>query len=161
MTIGLRSRSAGFTLLELMIVVVVIAILAAIALPSYTKYVQRTRRSDGQSALLNAQQAEEKFFYRCNRYGSIQEIYGSTAPTCTAATSAGTAQDSPQHYYSISISSIDAAGTANASYALLATAQGVQANDPCGNLSLDSKNVRGASGDASMNTDGDPMRCWH
>ena len=71
-----RESQSGFTLLELMIVVVIIAILAAIALPAYTKYVQRTRRSDGQSALFNAQQAEEKFFYRCNRYGSMQEIYG-------------------------------------------------------------------------------------
>lgn len=161
MAIGVRSRSAGFTLLELMIVVVVIAILAAIALPAYSKYVQRTRRSDGQSALLNAQQAEEKFFYRCNRYGSMDEIYAGTAPTCSSATSAGTARNSPQNYYSIGITSIDAAGTSNATYALQATAQSLQATDPCGNLTLDSKGTKGASGDPSMSTDGDVKRCWH
>lgn len=161
MSIGVRSRSTGFTLLELMIVVVIIAVLAAIALPAYNKYVQRTRRSDGQSALMNVQQAEEKFFYRCNRYGSMDEIYATAAPTCSNATAPGAARLSPQRYYSISITAIDAAGTANATYTLQATPQGVQANDPCGNLTLDNKNNKGASGDPSMNTDGDVKRCWH
>ena len=35
---------AGFTLIELMIVVAIIAILAAIAYPSYTSYITRTHR---------------------------------------------------------------------------------------------------------------------
>jgi type IV pilus assembly protein PilE len=150
----------GFTLLELMIVVVIIAILAAIALPSYTKYVQRTRRSDGQSALLNAQQAEEKFFFRCNRYGSMQEIYGNAAPTCTAAAAVGTPVDSPQKFYAISLNSI-AAATATPAYQLWATPQGIQANDPCGILKVDNLGTKDTSGDPSFATDGDNLRCWH
>lgn len=148
----------GFTLLELMIVVVVIAILAAIALPSYTKYVQRTRRSDGQSALFNAQQAEEKFFYRCNRYGSMQEIYGSAGFDCTTAPATGTAIDSPQKYYSVALTSI-AAATAPPKFALQATPQGVQANDPCGPLTLDNTGAKGAPSDAAF-ASGDSDRCW-
>ncbi len=93
--IGASTRH-GFTLLELMIVVVVIAILAAIAFPSYLKYVQRTRRSDAQSALLNAAQAEEKYYYRCNTTGSLAQIYGAAAPTCTTANDSIA---SPQGYY--------------------------------------------------------------
>jgi type IV pilus assembly protein PilE len=155
-----HANQRGFTLLELMIVVVIIAILAAIALPSYTKYVQRTRRSDGQSALLNAQQAEEKFFFRCNRYGSMQEIYGNGALTCTAAAAVGTPVDSPQKYYAISLASV-AAATDPPAYQLLATPQGIQANDPCGVLKVNYLGTRDAVGDPSFATDGDSLHCWH
>lgn len=39
-------QQAGFTLIELMIVVAIIGILAAIAYPSYQSYVERTNRAD-------------------------------------------------------------------------------------------------------------------
>ena len=154
-----RDSQRGFTLLELMIVVVIIAILAAIALPAYTKYVQRTRRSDGQSALFNAQQAEEKFFYRCNRYGSMQEIYGTGTPACGSPLATGTPINSPQSFYSVAISGFPPAPQLG--YTLEATPQNAQANDPCGILQLDNAGSKDALGDASFSTDGDVNRCWH
>ena len=46
-----RARSAGFTLIELMIVVAIIGILAAVALPAYQKYAAKAKVSEAILAL--------------------------------------------------------------------------------------------------------------
>ncbi len=63
-----RTRSSGFTLMELMITVAIIGILAAIAYPNYTEYVARGRRAEGKAALFNAMQALERRFGQANSY---------------------------------------------------------------------------------------------
>ena len=66
---GLRRRE-GFTLIEIMIVVAIIAILAAIALPSYSRYVQRSRLTEATSKLSDLRTKMEQYFQDKRNYGT-------------------------------------------------------------------------------------------
>lgn len=55
-------REAGFTLIEMMIVVVIVAILAAIAIPSYTDFVMRGRLMDAHAKLGDLRGQMERYF---------------------------------------------------------------------------------------------------
>jgi type IV pilus assembly protein PilA len=65
----LRQRvSAGFTLIELMIVVAIIAILAAIAIPAYQDYLVRAQVSEGMTLASGAKAAVWDFVSNKGRY---------------------------------------------------------------------------------------------
>ena len=58
----------GWTLVELMIVLVIVMILTTLAYPSYAAYITKTRRIEGQVALVDAMQQQERYFMRNNTY---------------------------------------------------------------------------------------------
>jgi len=59
---GLRNRNAGFTLIELMIVVAIIGVLVAIAVPSFLRYQLRAKRSEAYANLEAIATAETSYF---------------------------------------------------------------------------------------------------
>ena len=61
-------RRAGFTLVELMIVLAIIGILASIAYPGYASYITRSRRIEAQMAMLDIMQQQERFYSLHNTY---------------------------------------------------------------------------------------------
>lgn len=66
-----RARSrlrAGFTLIELMIVVVIIGILAVVAIPAFSSYVQRSRMAEGFAFLGEIRQREEAYRAEFGQY---------------------------------------------------------------------------------------------
>jgi type IV pilus assembly protein PilE len=78
-----RRAIAGFTLIELMIVVVVIAVLAAIALPSFLNSVRKSRRAEAVSATAQIQQAQERFRANCPCFA--HSVSNAVNPACPAA----------------------------------------------------------------------------
>jgi type IV pilus assembly protein PilE len=60
----------GFTLIELMITVAIIAILASIAFPSYSKYVNRSKISEGANALAALQIKMESYYQNTQTYNN-------------------------------------------------------------------------------------------
>jgi type IV pilus assembly protein PilE len=71
-----RAALAGFSLVELMIVVTIVAILAAIAIPQYNSSVRKSRRTEAKSAVLDLAGREERYFNTNNAYSSTPSDLG-------------------------------------------------------------------------------------
>jgi type IV pilus assembly protein PilE len=62
------ARSAGFTLIEIMIVVVVVAILAAVAYPSYQDHLRKGRRAAAQSFMMEIANKQQQYLIDTRGY---------------------------------------------------------------------------------------------
>jgi type IV pilus assembly protein PilE len=73
-------KDSGFTLIEVMVTVAIVAILAAIAIPNYSQYVQKTRRTDAQEKLLDMAAQQERWFFTKNQYtNDVADIGGASS----------------------------------------------------------------------------------
>jgi len=133
------SKSRGFTLIELMIVVVVVGVLAAIAYPGYLDSIRQSRRTDAQAALMAAAQHMEAYYARNGSYADA------------TLDNANISNTSPEEYYTISIVST----TAN-SYTLQAvpTSKGGQDDDDIQGFRLSSTGAKTHTTDGSTYSSG-------
>jgi type IV pilus assembly protein PilE len=140
----MRSKSKGFTLIELMIVVAIIGILAAIAYPSYTEYVQRGKRSEAKVALLEAVQNLERYYSANGTYlntggTALASVFGTVVPASGAAN------------YNIAVS-----GTPTRSaFTLQASRTGSMASDACGEYQINQAGSRTLASNSRSLAD-----CW-
>jgi type IV pilus assembly protein PilE len=147
---------AGFTLIELMVTVVIATILISIAIPAYTNQVQKGRRTDAKTALLDLASREERFFSANNTYSQTASDlgYGPVGTPFPITINSG--------YYSVNVTTVAAVVTAGnppqpAQYTITATPLGTQANDAnCATFSLDQSGKQTATGSATASAD-----CWH
>lgn len=115
----LSTRSTGFTLVELMVVIAILGVLVAIAIPSYGQYILRTHRVDATQTLQQAATMMEKY-KRAN--GSYKDVNNDTLKKWgfdTAPT-----QGTTRFNITVSVPDDD-----TQSYVLQADATGPQLND--------------------------------
>jgi type IV pilus assembly protein PilE len=144
-----KPASAGFSLIELMITVAVLGILATIAATSYQSQIQRSRRTDARSALLDLAGREEKLFSTTNAYSATPSDLGYAAAGVPFPIVIGSG------YYNVNIVAAAAVPPALPTYTITATAINTQLSDgACQTLTLDQTGLQGSTGT------GTAAACW-
>lgn len=145
----IKSASAGFTLMELLIVVAIIGALGAMAIPAYLDNVKKTRRADAQGVLLQFANAMERHYTEQTPF-TYEGAASGGSDTGTPDSSVFVSQSpkSGTAFYNLTIN----ASSANA-YTLRATPTGGQSSDECGYLTLTNTGVKGVEKSTVAN-------CW-
>lgn len=152
-----KKNQAGFTLIELMIVVVVIAILASVAIPSYTGYITDARRQGAVQEMLKIASAQEQFFMDNKAYASTLVALGYDAqPIGTDVNGAivPATDASAMYNFAISSTTTSTSGLIRA-YTVSASPKAAQydRDTECATLTLTEAGVKKAAG--VINSD-----CW-
>jgi type IV pilus assembly protein PilE len=134
------SRSAGFTLIELMVTITIGTILLSIAIPSYTSSVRKSRRTEARTALLDLAAREERFFSTNSAYTTTAANlgYGGAFPAPVGSS-----------YYQVNV-----ALTATGGFQASAQPINAQTTDTCGTFQLDNTGLQTVTGATAAAT------CW-
>lgn len=145
-----KMRQAGFTLIELMIVVAIVSILMAIGIPAYRDHVESARRADATAMLVEVTQFMERNFSDSGRYDQNATGAAITLPVALQGTPRGSTDGT--RYYTVTLT-----GLSDTAFTAQAVPVNAQSTDPCGTLTLNHRGQRTASGVSStrpINT------CW-
>jgi type IV pilus assembly protein PilE len=138
----------GYTLIEIVVTMAILGILTTIALAAYTSEVQKSRRTDARSALLDLAGREEKLFSVANAYSASPSDLGYGAGAWPITVGSG--------YYQVTVLAPDPnQGGAAGTYLITATTYGTQVNDTtCASLSVNQLGAQTSSPAANAVT------CW-
>ena len=148
-----QTTQTGFTLIELMIAVAIVALLAAIAVPSYNRYVEKSRRTDATTALTRIAGQLERCYTQFGKYNHAN---------CTQYTDVNKGLKSEDGDYDLTIAAV-AGSNAKQSYVLTATPRGdgSQANDKkCKTFTLSNVGAKGSTGGDPPRAAGADDPCW-
>ena len=137
-------RQAGFSLVELLVVLVIMGVLSALALPGYSRYVQRGNRTEVMAALLEAQHFMERYYSANGQYLSPANAVPMLPQRLQRIPLQGTVR------YQLSVRE----ATVN-SYLLQAVPEGSMADDVCGSLTINQTGLRGV-----LNSTNSVSECW-
>jgi type IV pilus assembly protein PilE len=135
------TKTSGFSLIEMMVVVVVIAILTAIAIPIYERYVQESRRTAAKTGLMDVASREEKYFSTNNTYTANLTLLGYTGSGASITVPNNTPATD---YYTITVAPSGSSSSDFTATAIPITGS-TQQSDVCGNYTLTDLGVQGNS----------------
>jgi len=140
-------KSAGFTLIELMVTIVIVAILAAIAVPSYQQYIQRGKITEATSNLSSARLQMEKYYADNRKYDN------GTSGTCGVTMPSG----ANARYFTITCVSANPNGVGDQTYTITADGVGGMSGFK---YSIDESNVRKSTFTSPVTGWNDSTTCW-
>lgn len=158
MLTNLKQSSAGFSLLEMVVVIVIIAILVAIGYPMYENKVRQSRRVDAKSALLELAQLQEKFYFRDPNQNGGNHTYATDFNTLLMNGSRGfkvvddKTLESGEGYYQITFDINSGRSAFN--FIAVPTEKGGQNNDSCKEFSIN--NI----GNKNSKSEPEGEKCW-
>ena len=113
-----RSSSAGFTLVELVLVIAIIGVLASVAIPRAKHIMLRTHRAEAYLALDGLHTAQTAYVAEVGQYGDTFERIGFELEGGVAISP--TQIDG--NYYSFQLQTFDINGNPDANFSVVATA---------------------------------------
>jgi type IV pilus assembly protein PilE len=136
----MKTRAAGITLIELLIVVAIITILATIAVPAYQQYVTKSKRNQAEAVMLSIAQSEERYYTNNYAYYAINTTTDAPPNTEAQGWPNYAGADMGTRTYNISVA------TAATTYTITAAPYATNFTDTqCGTLTLDSAGNKGPS----------------
>jgi type IV pilus assembly protein PilE len=142
-----RDSTRGFTLIELMIAVAIVGILSALAYPSYVAHVQKAKRAEAESVMLEAVQWLQRYYVAHNGYTDADTALATTDYATSPKGSSGSAV-----VYNITL---EIPSNSNQAYTLTADLAVANDADSCGSLTLDHTGAKGQSA-----TGATAAKCW-
>ena len=126
-----HKRNAGFTLIEMLIVVALLAILAAIAMPNYREYVKKSRRAEAQSYLISLAARQQQFLVDTRAYATLATLTAALPVPSTVSAA-----------YTVTMP--DPAGVPP-TFTVTAAPKTGQASEKCGTLTIDQTGTKTAT----------------
>ncbi len=127
---GPRQRSAGFTLIELMIALAIVAVLVAVAVPSYREHVRKSSRAEAQAYMMAVETRQQQFLVDTRAYAATLAALGVSVPANVEAA------------YTLNMPTPTAVPPA---YTLTLAPRTRQSGERCGTLSINSAGTKTAA----------------